>query len=257
MKSLSPNVLKPLWILPLVLLTGCPVTQSQNTPVEPISAVEPRTGRTYRYYVPSYYSPDRSWPLVVTLHGTTPIWDGYRRQVDEWKALAEKNGFIVVAPDLRGAEGILPRIRSVWYKDLESDERAILAIMDELESRYRIDRQAVMLTGFSAGGFPMYWTGLRNPTQFSMLVARACNGDQKMAERAASAGADRSPAIFIFCGKADILLRNSAWKAYRFFRERGYSARRKSIDGAHWRRPDVAWQHWKASLPERYRRPPR
>src|ERR1017187_7889826 len=93
-------------LLPFVcLIAGCPVTERQDTPVSEMRLADPGVNRPYWLYVPSDYSDQRCWPLVITLHGSHG-WDDSRRQVLEWKYLAEQKGFIVAAPDLRAAEGI-------------------------------------------------------------------------------------------------------------------------------------------------------
>ena len=158
-------------LLPLAgLLCGCPVTQSQDTPVDALQLRASATREPAQVYVPSYHSLDRQWPLVITLHGTHG-WDGYRRQMMEWKDLAERKGLVVVSPYLKSPQGILPVIRSLWRKDLAHDEQTILSLIDQLAERYNVDRKAVMLTGFSAGGYPMYYTGLRNPDRFRSVSA--------------------------------------------------------------------------------------
>ena len=57
---------------------------------------------------------------------------------------------------------------------LES-ERRILSILSGLAYRYNLDRANIMITGFSGGGFPSYFVGLRNPEVFSVVAARKCN----------------------------------------------------------------------------------
>lgn len=93
----------------LTMVTGCPVTQPQQTPVPPRRQEIQAAGVSYRLYVPSYHTTDRQWPLVITLHGTYG-WDGSRPQIDEWKYLAEQRGLIVAAPDLR-----MPRGSCRWF----------------------------------------------------------------------------------------------------------------------------------------------
>ena len=57
------------------LLAGCPLTAHPPTPESPKAFREPTTGRRYWLYVPSTYSTDREWPMVISLHGTYG-WDG-------------------------------------------------------------------------------------------------------------------------------------------------------------------------------------
>ena len=241
----------------LVLLAGCPVTQRQDVPNPQQSLKEPTAKQDYSLYVPSYHSADRKWPLVITLHGTHG-WDGHVRQVKEWKYLAEQKGLVVAAPYLKSVQGILPRIKSIWFKKLESDEKTILALMDTLIPKYNIDPNAVLLTGFSAGGFPMYYVGLRNPTRFNMLIARACNSSISLFERIKFTDQTRKLPVTIFCGKDDLKpIQDQSWQAFRYLRgrRRCFNTRKKDTKGGHQRRPDIAYQLWLPHLPDEYKRP--
>ncbi len=233
-------------LLPLLtMLAGCPVTQSQDTPVSQLVATEPSTGEKYWIYVPSSYGDDREWPMVVSLHGTIP-WDTYTAQVKEWKALAEEKGFIVVCPYLKSSQGIVRLSRESWYRDLETDERVILAVMDDVCGKYRVDRKSVLLTGFSAGGYSMYYTGLRNPTRFNMLIARACNSDVKMfEEKIEITDQVRRLPVVLFWGSDDLALRDPGWEAFEYLRmNKCKLAQRHQIKGGHLRRPELAYRYW-------------
>ncbi len=130
------------------LLAGCPLPVHPPTPVKPKLHKEPSTRRSYWLYVPSYYSADREWPVVIPLHGTYG-WDGAWAQCMEWKYVAEKHGFLVASPRLRSVQGILPTVKSLWFRDLDKDEELVLAMIDDVAGKYRVDRKAVLLTGFS------------------------------------------------------------------------------------------------------------
>ena len=238
-----------IWLPLAGILAGCPVFPGW-TPVAPESRVEKSTGTKYWIYVPSEHNKEERWPLVITLHGSWG-WDGRRRQAMEWKALAEKHSFIVVAPKSRSSEGILPTFR--WQKKLEEDERNILAVLEEVVQQYNIDRSYVMLTGFSAGGYPMYWIGLRNPDKFHMLVARACNSSVKMLEKIQVTKEVRKMPIFLFWGKDDLRpIQKQSWAAFRWLRlHKCYATTKKEIRGGHMRRPEVAYHAWEPYLRKR------
>ncbi len=251
-----------LLLLPLLgFLSGCPVTQSQDVPAPQRRMVEPQTGAIYSIYVPSYHSNERTWPLVVTLHGSL-LWDGHTRQIAEWKALAERKGFVVIAPKLQSAEGILPNVG--YVEKLEKDEKITLAIIDHVTKKYNIDRgdpktgrkPAIMLSGFSAGGYPLYWIGLRNPDRFNMLTARACNSDIRAMDRIRLSDEARKIPIFIFWGKDDLQpIQEDSWAAFRWLRRhRVYTTRKKEVRGGHLRRPDVAYNAWAPYLPAKLQR---
>ena len=240
-------------LLPLTaMLAGCPVFPEQ-TPADPQQLREQTTGAEAWIYVPSYHTSDRAWPLVITLHGSA-VWDGAYRQALEWKHLAEEHGFLVAAPELRSAEGVLPQFGR--FDRLREDERKILAVRREMVRLYNADPDVVLLTGFSAGGYPMYWTGLRNPGEFDMLVARACNSSADLLENADAPPAARELPIRIFWGKDDLKpLQDQSWQAFRYLREHGCERTElKKVAGGHLRRPQTAWHLWQHHMPKRYRK---
>jgi len=283
-------------LLPLMgILCGCPVTQEQQTPVQP--QLQSADGHAYWLYVPSNYTPTREWPMVVTLHGTFGF-DNGDAQVREWKKLGEDNGVIVVAPSCQSVQGLLPKINSLWYKDLETDEQAVLAIMDQVEAKYKIGtyqvddkpwkesksegpkfgkllaanppkansaskhattkpaaekttRPAVMLTGFSAGGYPMYYIGLRNPQRFGILVGRSCNSQMEMMDRIPVTDEARKLPIYIFWGKDDTGLNHMCWDGVAWLSNHGFTHLDwKQVPGGHARHPEYAWKFWKTMLPK-------
>ncbi len=255
-------------LLPLVaILAGCPVFQTkppgdiqknyfmvaQGSPEEPDKRVK------YYAYAPTWYTDEEPWPLVMTLHGTYG-WDGPLRQTEEWGMLAEQKGFIVAAPCLYSVQGILPKHKGLWFSDLAKDERTILALIDELANTYNIDRSCILLTGFSAGGYPLWYTGLRNPDKFQMLVARACNSDIDLFESIDLTDEARAMPIFLFWGKDDLQpLQSQCWQAYRYLRERGFDeTERDEVKGGHLRRPELAFDEWVVYWPAKYvqRQPP-
>ncbi len=243
-------------LLPLAFLTGCPVTQSQDTPVDPVRLVEPRTRRGYRLYVPSYHTKDRQWPMVIVLHGTRP-YDSAWLQMKEWKALAEEKGLIVVCPELDSSQGILPVIPDLWWGDLEEDERAVLAIYDEVAARYNVDRKAVMLTAFSAGGYSMYWIGLQNPRRFSSIVGRGCNIKKELLERLKLTEASRKVPVMLFWGKDDLPpIQKQGWLAVQYLRGQRncFNVEWDEVSGGHLRRPELNYRYWLPHLPKPYRK---
>ena len=243
----------------LLTAAGCPVLQSQDTPVDQMKVSDPATGKSYWVYVPSEYTeeyiPDRTWPLVITLQGT-PGFDGPGAQIREWKALAEEKGFIVVAPPLRSVQGILPVIKSLWLKDLERDDQTILDCLRYMQAKYNIDPDGVLLTGFSAGGYPMYYTGLRHPELFSALAARACNSHQDIFEKVRVTAELRKLPVIIIRPKDGLgPIAKQSWEAFRWLRNRGCKlAEHHKIAGGHMRLPGPAWKYWQRHLPMHLRK---
>jgi len=231
------------------------VTQRQDTPVDPFRLEAGRGRAAYWLYVPSYYTDRHDWPLVITLHGTHG-WDSSKAQIDEWRYLAEQRGLIVAAPKLKSVQGILPVNDRLWFRDLDDDERTILAVLEEVGRTYRIDPKAVLLTGFSAGGYPMYHVGLRHPELFSMLVARGCNSSDVLFDRIKLTDEARRLPVAIFWGRDDLPeINRQSWAAVRWLSEHDFKhVERRKIRGGHLRRPDIAYRYWRPMLPEKHYR---
>ena len=239
-------------LLPLAAACGgCPVWQSQQVPVPATLETEQTTGVRYWRYVPTGYSPDRAWPMAVALHGTIP-YDTAKRQIDEWKRLAEDEHFIVVAPELQSTQGLSPIVDKNWTDKLKRDEKVILAVMDEMCQNYRIESSAILLHGFSAGGFPLLYTGLHNPERFSAMVARGCNCRQELLDQLEVTDETRKLPVLIICGKDDSpIIQKQSWMAFRFLREnRCFKAEHDEFRGGHIRRPDLAYKYWRRHWPK-------
>lgn len=252
MKTVS-RFIWPIYIVMMGVLLGCPVPQAlEETPKSYTTETNEITGKDFYLYVPSTYDSQKKYPLVITLHGTPP-WDTAFLQIHEWKALAEKKQFIVAVPTLRSTQGILPVIESLWLKDLQKDEETILTLRRQLLSCYSIDEKQILLTGFSAGGYPMYYTGLRHPDLFHMLVARACNSDARIFEKIDLDDKTRRIPVMLFVGVDDYGLQKQTWAAFRWLRRHGWdkhACRMKETKGGHLRRPEYAYDVWQPTPPK-------
>jgi poly(3-hydroxybutyrate) depolymerase len=232
------------------VLAGCAVPQPQNTPVDQRLEADPVTGRQYYIYVPSTYRHDRPAPLIVTCHGTPP-YDVAEHHIREWKMLGEQNGCIVIAPTLIATDGIIGDGPLVG---MLSDERFILSIISLTCYRYNVDRANIMITGFSGGGFPTYWVGLRHPDVFSAVVARNCNFSEGNLRNWYPPEAVNTP-VLVYYGENDpAAIKLQSMAAIRYLQSCGFAVESGVIPGAgHERHPEVAMtffrKHWKPSRP--------
>jgi len=234
----------------LVAVSGCAVEQPQNTPEPHWREIDQATGRGFWIYVPSTYNERTPAPLIVSCHGTPP-YDIAEYHIREWKMLGERNGCIVVCPELIGTDGL---IGDGPLAGMLLDERYILSLISFMSCRYNIDRNNVMITGFSGGGFPTYWVGLRNPKVFSVVVGRSANFSKPNLDNWYPPEA-KEVAIYVYHGENDpatIVLQSKA--AVRYFREKGFDVSEHVIPGlGHQRRPEYAMdffrQHWRPPKP--------
>jgi poly(3-hydroxybutyrate) depolymerase len=236
------------------MAAGCAVTQQQNTVAKETHEVDPTTKCGYWLFVPSMYDPGSKMyrpdrppaPLIVTCHGTWP-YDVANMHIREWKWCAEQNGCIVVAPELGATDGIFGNGPTAG---MLSDEKFILSIISGLGWHYNIDRANVMITGFSGGGFPTYWVGLRHPDVFSVVVARSCNFSKSNTNGWWTPESLRI-AIEVYYGDNDFdVIKSQSDDAVEYFRGAGFAVEKQIILACgHERHPEVAMeffrQHWK------------
>jgi enterochelin esterase-like enzyme len=130
----------------------------------------------YTVYVPPDYTPDKSWPLMIVLHGGSSngnlflgvvlgnnmnwkeydqhLWDRYEpRWSPPW---------IVAAPDGYG--------QVLWRWMGEQD---VLDVVDDIARHYNVDADRVVLSGLSNGGVGAYAIGSRHASRFSVVQAIA------------------------------------------------------------------------------------
>jgi poly(3-hydroxybutyrate) depolymerase len=158
-------------VLVLLLVAGTAAAADRDWPVgKVVHKTSKAHGRPWSLYVPPKYSPRSSWPLVVSSHGRDGTGKG---EMGQWVPLAREHGFLVACPDMCSATVNRPP-RSELPAAVE-DEQVLLSIVEEVKERFRINPRAVMVTGFSGGGNPSYWTGLRHPDVFTHICTRGGN----------------------------------------------------------------------------------
>ncbi|MEH2236823.1 extracellular catalytic domain type 1 short-chain-length polyhydroxyalkanoate depolymerase [Nostoc sp.] len=144
-----------IFLLTITLVTACNSIQAEerNTAKEKIVSGDNYGElddqgklRTYYFYTPKSYNPDRPMPLLLVFHGD----DGSGKSISNvtrFNELAEQKGFIVVYPNgidqkwsLRGnAQG---KVDDVLF---------VSALIDHLQEQINIDSHKVYATGFSRG----------------------------------------------------------------------------------------------------------
>ncbi|MCU7495533.1 MAG: esterase family protein [Ignavibacteria bacterium] len=114
-------------------------------------------------FLPGGYDEAKSYPLLIMLHG----WSGNYKQWDEvtggLKKYADKYQFIIVCPD---------GFYDSWYVDspvkLKSQFETFFTkeLLPEVESKYRVDRSNIFITGLSMGGHGAMMMLLKHPDTF-------------------------------------------------------------------------------------------
>jgi len=121
----------------------------------------------YLLFLPRGYGEDpaKRWPLMLFLHGAgergNQVWLVAKHGPPKFAVSATNFPFIVVSPQCPNGK--------IWSNDL------LLALLDEMETRYAVDTHRVYLTGLSMGGFGTWSLGLSHPDRFA-AIAPICGG---------------------------------------------------------------------------------
>ena len=149
------------------------------------------TRGAFSLYVPEYYDPARSWPLVVALHGGSGNGGAF---LWSWVREARTRGFIVLAPTASGATWSL--------MEPEVDGPRIDRMAADVANDWNIDATHQLLTGMSDGGTFTYVIGLREDCRFTHLAPIAASF-HPMLMTFADAGRVRNLPIHIVHGAQD------------------------------------------------------
>lgn len=120
--------------------------------ISTVSADEIQVGNIKRdmiVYAPANIPKNR--PLLISMHGRGQD-AAYQQSHSKWEEVADTANFVVVFPNA---------INKQWSLSGTSDIDFILAIIDNMASRYAIDRNRVYLSGFSMGGMMTYYAATR------------------------------------------------------------------------------------------------
>jgi chitodextrinase len=157
------------------------------------------SGRQYYRYIPAGYTPSVSWPLVVSSHGTYtsftsgPDYPG--ADMSRWDVLAPPA--IVICPFFYSARS------DMWASNAADDDLIVKRMVEEVAASYNIDRDNIMLTGWSGGGYPTHYIGNRNPDYYRCIVPRKANFVSSLVTTDIGNRAKHMP-VYMFRGQNDL-----------------------------------------------------
>ena len=123
----------------------------------------------YLLFLPAdYEKAEKPFPLILFLHGAGETGSDLSKVKKHGppKVVEKKKDFpfIVVSPQAP---------RRGW------DPQALLALLDEVEAKYKVDKDRVYLTGLSMGGFGTWRLAAVAPERFAAIAPICGGGDPK------------------------------------------------------------------------------
>lgn len=123
--------------------------------------------KTYRYqvYVPSQYTKNKKWPVVLFLHGKGERGEDGLLQTDVGIAQAIRrhvDRFPVIV--------VLPQCPSDGHWTQPLMAKQALKTLDKTIQEFNIDPQRVYLTGISMGGAGTWYLAAANPNKFAAIA---------------------------------------------------------------------------------------
>jgi predicted peptidase len=194
------------FLLCLFLLANLRADQAPSLPTQTVQHFEKRITTSvqldYLLHLPPGYSQKGSkrWPLIVFLHGSgekgTNInlvkMHGPPKIVETQPDFP----FILVSPQCP--------FGYCWWSD-----EAVLALIDDICHRYKVDQKRIYLTGLSLGGYAAWSLATTHPEKFAAVAPMCGGGDPAdvtwMAQQ--KPGAFKKLGVWAFHGAKDDVVR--------------------------------------------------
>ena len=156
-------------------------------------------------------------PLVLALHpgGRSEYYGGWFLKTIVEPALRSW-GAVIVAPDVPDRGWATAR-----------SERAVLALVERMIEDHAIDRERVLVTGFSMGGRGTWYLASRHPEVFTgAIVVAGSPGDTDLAAMPAR------PLYLVHSPNDEVVPYEAAEAAYLTLAERGHTIEMRVLPGA-------------------------
>jgi predicted peptidase len=126
-----------------------------------------KVGMRYLLYLPKDYDKQETWPVLLFLHGSGERGDDLElvkvHGPPKHIAAGKDFPFIVVSPQCP---------KDQWWEPIE-----LVALLDDIGRKYKVDADRVCVTGLSMGGFGTWRLAEYAPSRFAAL-APVCGGGE-------------------------------------------------------------------------------
>jgi len=137
------------------------VRRNHLTEFEKFKSRADRSARVLTF-LPRRLDRARPAPLIVALHGYGGTAD---QMVEPWRRVADRLDAILICP-----QGMLPVGGGFSWGKVEDGEYLVLRAIEQTRRAQPVDKERVVLTGFSQGGSQTFITGMRHPELFAGAI---------------------------------------------------------------------------------------
>jgi hypothetical protein len=148
---------------------------------------DPQNDLTGLLYVPSYYSPSRTWPVLIEGASKGHL----ALAMQELGPQAERHGFLLLAVEYlyykgtsagsfqawsrEGEVTVQQKSRAIeeYLRDMVVDEKTVRGLLKDLGAAYNVEKRTVAVTGFLGAGLLAYRLPLDFPELFFASIARS------------------------------------------------------------------------------------
>jgi phospholipase/carboxylesterase len=215
-------------VLALFSLVGC---AEQFKPIPPgyitIGEIQFNSSRgeaiktRFLYSVPIGYTPEKSYPLVIALHGGGDNMVAFH---DLWKSVTDTMGFVLLTP-----QGDSPGPQNSGWTWGANGERAALICMDVVRKSVHLNDRRMYVAGFSAGGRLSYSLGFKHHDLFRGFAALSAGFDTTLTSTLLPSSNESR--AFIGHGSLELSVGRQARTAVVKLRDAGYKVEYLQYDG--------------------------
>jgi poly(3-hydroxybutyrate) depolymerase len=139
----------------------------------------------YRVYVPTTYKGERTYPLIIALHGNGLTENYFFDNVNgELTKGAEARGYIVAAPlgfRVDGGYGFNNNARPAEdLPKLDFSEKDVMHVLDLMKRDYKIDENRIYVIGHSMGGSGSFYLGSHYPQIWAAIASFSGSGTPEL-----------------------------------------------------------------------------
>lgn len=191
------------WLFAALLFTGAAQAEVQQK-IGTFAGLEV----TYRVILPDNYDANRAYPTVLQFAGGSQNLEIVQRSLEsDWRANAEKRGYIVISPASPNGE--------LFF---EGADRIFPAFIDHILTYYKVAGGKLHITGHSNGGLSAFHIAARFPQYFLSVTGYP----GLLIPPIEQAAALKPLCLYMHVGDSDPVWLARMQPQYRDLRDRGY-----------------------------------